>query len=510
MYRFRRHTKRATATLLALVIAISAVSCLFTGFSAAAFEQSDVTVLNNADGLSQNDSMVSSITTHAQNSPAEGPQVFKAYQPDKLADGIISTSSECEFYGSGMRFFDLAPEYSVSDKIPAAIGKLYADGSERFIQTTLTLKKLTDVNNIVVANHSNPNIRTYHYEIFAAKTAAELYKPENSVYLFTNVDNEQIQNFKIAEGKLTGVKYVGMRIYNPIYTENHMWNNDAFSIGLSALYPRMYEFNVHGKPSADQSGDILTEAGEMSCPADGSVVKSTELIYFDSEKEETKPASSTLIDGDLSGEFLASSIAWAEDNGGIKYFDDRYLKIEHTLDGLCDVSKIFVYNHKNQKVMTYKYKIYAAENKEDLYKEESLVYDFTNSAFMRGQMFTPNRKAKYVAMVITQPSTTTEYSTDNIYPRLHEFNVYGLRDGEVDPNAVDLKSDNNIAIPEGTSVVKSATVKQFGGTSETENSALTDTLLDGDVATELTAAAVFAGGTDNNVEYPAGRYVKIQ
>ena len=510
MYRFCRHTKRATATLLALVIAISAVSCLFTGFSAAAFEQSDVTVLNNADGLSQNDSMVSGITTHAQNSPAEGPQVFKAYRPDKLADGIISTSSECEFYGSGMRFFDLAPGYSTSDKIPAAIGKLYADGSERFIQTTLTLKKLTDVNNIVVANHSIPNRRTYHYEIFAAKTAAELYKPENSVYLFTNVDNEQIQNFKIAEGKLTGVKYVGMRIYNPIYTENHMWNNDAFSLGLSNLYPRLYEFNVHGKPSADQSGDILTEAGEMSCPADGSVVKSTELIYFDSEKEETKPASSTLIDGDLSGEFLASSIAWAEDNGGIKYFDDRYLKIEHTLDGLCDVSKIFVYNHKNQKVMTYKYKIYAAENKEDLYKEESLVYDFTNSAFMRGQMFTPNRKAKYVAMVITQPSTTTEHSTDNIYPRLHEFNVYGLRDGEVDPNAVDLKSDNNIAIPEGTSVVKSATVKQFGGTSETENSALTDTLLDGDVATEFTAAAVFAGGTDNNVEYPAGRYVKIQ
>ena len=90
MYRFRRHTKRATATLLALVIAISAVSCLFTGFSAAAFEQSDVTVLNNADGLSQNDSMVSSITTHAQNSPAEGPQVFKAYQPDKSNSGMYN------------------------------------------------------------------------------------------------------------------------------------------------------------------------------------------------------------------------------------------------------------------------------------------------------------------------------------------------------------------------------------------------------------------------------------
>ena len=513
MYKFKRYTRRTTAILLSLIIVISAVSCLFTSFSASAIEQSDLTVLNNADGLSQNDSMVSSITTHAQNSPAEGPQVFKAYQPDKLADGIISTSSECEFYGSGMRFFDLAPGYSTSDKIPAAIGKLYADGSERFIQTTLTLKKLTDVNNIVVANHSNPNIRTYHYEIFAAKTAAELYKPENSVYLFTNVDNEQIQNFKIAEGKLTGVKYVGMRIYNPIYTENHMWNNDAFSIGLSALYPRLYEFNVHGKPSADQSGDILTEAGEMGVPTDSSVVVSTEFFYNDgTEEKPVSKSANTLLDGDVSTEFMGGTADWAEDTAdGLKYLEGRSYKIVHTLDGLCNVSKIFVYHHKNQPVMTYKYKLYAAENKEDLYKDENLVYDFTNTAFMRGQLFTPNRKVKYVAMVITQPSSDTDLSSINVHPRLTQFDVYGLKDGQADPNEVILRDGADIPIPDGTSVVKSAVVKMFNGTNETESGVDYSVLLDGDLNTEYnTGNSAFAGGTDNNIEYPDGRYVKIQ
>ena len=511
MYKFRRHTKRVTAALLSMMIVISAVSSLFTGLSASAIQPSDVTVLTTADGLTQANSMVDGApTVYFQKTPAECPQLTKMYYTERLSDSNFN-SPDAEIYRGSATFCELKSGYNTSATTADAIEKFYIDGTERFSQITLTLKKLTDVSNIVVASHQNPVLRNYYYEIFASDSAADLYDAANSVYLFTNTNNHQLQNFKIAEGKLTGVKYVGMRLYNPIQTEGGRWVDDALAITVNALYPRFYEFNVYGNPSADQSGDILSEAGEMGVPTDASVVASSEILFNDGTGDVEIPVStSPLLDGNLSSEFMGSG-SWVEGtDNNFTYLSDRQYKIIYTLDGLCDVSKILVYHHQTQNRMTYKYKLYASEKKDDLFKAESLIKDYENSAFMRGQLYTPDLKAKYVALVITQPSVILDTTVSSIYPRLMEFNVYGLRDGETDPNAIDLLEGNNIAIPEGTSVVKSVTVKQFDGTSETDNSASTTPLLDGDTASEYNAAEVFAGGTDNNITYPSGRYVKIQ
>jgi len=511
MYKFRRHTKRATAALLSMMIVISAVSSLFTGLSASAIQPSDVTVLTTANGLTQANSMVDGApTVYFQKTPAEGPQLTKMYYTERLSDSNFN-APDAEIYRGSAAFCELKSGYNTSATTADAIEKFYIDGTERFSQITLTLKKLTDVSNIVVASHQNPVLRNYYYEIFASDSAVDLYDAANSVYLFTNANNDQLQNFKIAEGKLTGVKYVGMRLYNPIQTEGGRWVDDALAITVNALYPRFYEFNVYGTPSADQSGNILSEAGEMGVPTDASVVASSEILFNDGTGDVEIPVStSPLLDGNLSSEFMGSG-SWVEgSDNNFTYRSDRQYKIIYTLDGLCDVSKILVYHHQTQNRMTYKYKLYAAEKKDDLFKAESLIKDYENSAFMRGQLYTPDLKAKYVALVITQPSVILDTTVISIYPRLMEFNVYGLRDGETDPNAIDLLDGNNIAIPEGTSVVKSVTVKQFDGTSETDNSTSTTPLLDGDTASEYNAATVFAGGTDNNITYPSGRYVKIQ
>ncbi len=514
MYKVRRYTKRAVSAVLSLIIVVSAMSCLLSGLTASALSAGDVTLLNTTEGLSQANSMVAGEPmVYFQKDPAEGPQIISMAYPGNLSDSGFTTESE--IYGGSAPYYDLNSGYNGSSTELAAIRKLYIDGSERFAQITLPLKGLTDISNILVVNHVSETLRNYYYEIFASDKAVDLYNPANSVYLFTNVSNSQTQNFKIAEGKLTGKKYVGMRLYNPTQTVDGRWSDEAIARGVGILYPRFYEFNVYGTPSADQSGDILTESSGLTVPTENSVVVATEVTFNDgtTEKEISDKDASVLIDGNLATEFMGSG-TWAEgDAGNLTYFTDRSYNIIHTLDGLCDISKIFVYHHATQGLMTYKYKVYASLNRDDLFNSENLVYDYTNSEFIRGQMYTPNVKAKYVALSITQPSFSKDYAPISIYPRLMEFDVYGLKEGETDPNAVDLQEGSSIALPEGTSVVKATAVKAYDGTSEitrTDYWGDTTNLLDGDLSTEYYGPNSFAGGSDNNIEYPAGRYVKIE
>ncbi len=122
--------------------------------------------------------------------------------------------------------------------------------------------------------------------------------------------------------------------------------------------------------------------------------------------------------------------------------------IVHDLLKVEDVSRVLINHHPTKALRAGHYHLYASETREDLFKDESLVYkvvyDYVNQL---GQIFnfpTPV-KARYVAIRVFNPYATKDEteirsgaigaatkSAGNAYIRMFEFNVFGAAGATAD------------------------------------------------------------------------------
>ncbi len=449
MYKFRRYSKRSVAVFLSLMIVISAISCLFTGFASAAISAGDVTILNSTDGLSASNSVINPAGTKIgfQRTTSSGVAGIHCNTLANLTDGNFG--SQAEFYYSEAPFFDIKAgndsqgnPYTPATKEYAAIGTQYLDGSERFLQITLPLKGYTDLSNILVVNHKTPNLTTYFYEVFASDSEETLYNTENSVYKYTNTSKQQIQNYKIADGKLTGITHVGLRVYNPCYTEAGKWD-ESFIIagnGANIYYPRLFEFNAYGTITAPIEEVLTVDSSDtQAVPSDIGEKVYSDLVarFYDStnaNKSNHHLASlAKMTDGDASTEkdFMSNeNNATFTENGG------EYMNFDFTIKENSIIKKILVVNHAEAALATEKYDIIVSDTKEGLDTAVPLV-KYNNSNGEATQLFTvkdpEGLKANYLRIKVHTPFNWEKFNARGLAAsyavcRFMEMGVYGEED----------------------------------------------------------------------------------
>ena len=478
MYKFRRYSKRTIAAILSLMIVISAISGLFSSLSAFALDEADVTILNTTTGLSASNSVAdgSKVKIGFQKNPANGVSSVPAASNTigNLCDNNFS--NQTEVYWSAAPFYDLKEGYAQNDKTYDAIGTKYLDGSERFFQAVLPLKGKTNLSNILVVNHSAQDLQTYYYEVFASTDEATLFDAGNSVYKYTNTAQKQIQNFQIADGKLTDITFVGLRIYNPCYIDaNNEWNKErASQLTADIYYPRIFEFNAYGTVTAptDEAFSVVT-TDDATIPSDlGDKAYSDVTAKFynavgANSATFTMAKLQNMLD-DNSGterQFMDNTLRNAEftENGG------EYMNFDFEIKNNFIIRKLLVMNHTSPYLATKRYNIYVSDTKDGLDSAAPLVaYDNANNDAT--QVFTVKDesgiKAKFVRIKVLLPFDWAKFKAQSNLTASHavcrflEMGVFGDYDASAKFQYDLVQSDvtaSNLTYPEATNVTAGIT-----------------------------------------------------
>ncbi len=305
--------------------------------------------------------------------------------------------------------------------VPICDGSVYYD-------VICELDGLCDISDIVIVGSKTD--WKLSYELYVADNKYDLF---NNAPIYTHNVKKQLQHYKL--GGIKG-RYVGIRVTSVVTTEvGHEAKN-----GTWAYYPRINELNIHGKkveskvlkPYLAESKDALSAT---------SVVDKTKAYYFDGSANILLEDIDLdlLTDGEVSddeenlflGDNETTPFAKA-DGSGIEFYGDRALKIEYTLKGTATINDIFVHSNIQEKLITQEYKLYASNKYNELYNTP--IYEFSNPGKNAVQIYDVNISAKYVALVITKP-TTNDVDLVDAVPSLYEFDVHGLVGSDYDPNA---------------------------------------------------------------------------
>ena len=366
-----------------------------------------------------------------------------------INDGDIAT----QFMGTYTEpsYFDLADGYTGDSKTIDAIKQRYTDKS-RYLQVVLPLKGASEISNIVFCggNSSNGSTLASNFEIFASDSLETLF--DNSII---NCDNKtakkQIYNYEVKSGVLTGVKFVGMRLYDPCTD----WETVAQSFGVKNIYPRINEFNVYGTYTSD-SYTVLGAIDEID--TDKSAAKETPIVKFVNDGNTTKITDNVdkINNNDFSDLFTAIydkapyfDIADGFDKDskdtlaiGNKYItaNKRYIDVVLNLRGYTTIENVVVVNKNDGVEALGIYEIFASNNENDLWNANNSIAFCNNSPASKIQnyKFKDDKKPKdmlYVGMRIYNPvSSWSGTAFENfvslngvsaLVANLAEFNVYG-------------------------------------------------------------------------------------
>lgn len=221
----------------------------------------------------------------------------------------------------------------------------------------------------------------------------------------------------------------------------------------------------------------LVEANNVSNVPDAatSLVTSTTVTYKDYNGQTTEYSDESIIPQISDGAFTnfeLKSGAYAKNIGGVitLYRDGTiYTDVVHTLGGVCDISDVLVVNRPTGNEYGWiSYEIYAGNQRKTLFDGEPIFeYDNTGAKSRTQRFKTTNFKAKYVAMRVTASTSSDElnenWGSSSYTIRMQEFNVYGVKDAEYGKPT----EGNELALPESTSVVSSASAKYSNGTENT-------------------------------------------
>lgn len=126
-------------------------------------------------------------------------------------------------------------------------GMVYIDNEgnplpDTYADISICLMKPATVDKVFVANRSNGVLMTYKYAVFTSNSLSTLYNEENKMYEYENTFSAQYQSIPVNGTEM--VKYVGIRIYEPVPTPFTAYGPDS-------AYPRLEDIAVFGKYDTD-------------------------------------------------------------------------------------------------------------------------------------------------------------------------------------------------------------------------------------------------------------------
>lgn len=434
----------------------------------------DYSLNYNMDSINLENKVVSANTNFSITLNGESNSLY-CQDPQNINDYDITTGG----YTSGGRqaFFDPADGYDYFATTVDAIGTRHINGKntntgkDQYVTIETEFLSEVDVEDILIVNHNIERFRTGLYEIFAAATKADLYKAENSIVRFDNTGVKQkIQDIHFDTDKeLKGIKYVAMRIYNPIID----WYSDDMKAmyadpgqKVACIYPRIMEFNVYGKWSDPNykppRQDVLDNVDGID---KSKTIKWTNAIFQLTDEEGTISAAMSSADKIYdykydTGGYVATrakpfyTLKDGVDNTTtniddiVKIHNDgsRYFTMILEAPTGMTISDFVMVNHANEMFRTKSYEIFASDKMATLFDAEKSVLKFDNVKnkqiqnvhFNQGEELTD---IKFIALRVYDPVyswTSNEIKNfvknnqiNQIYPRIMEFNAYGVY---TDPN----------------------------------------------------------------------------
>ena len=465
MRNYKKMTGRITALALSMMIVISAFSGVFSLMSSAAVSSGDITVYTDYSNIKKDKVVTTAGNVKAYFNKGDGNGDKEFFQGSPRLSNLNDNnfSSEFETNYSSVPFYDIAAGHEPGEKSFSAIGERYIDGSKRWMSLVLPLEGATTVEDILVVNHSTPELRTYYYEIFAAATEKDLFNRESLVYTYTNANKDQVQDFHVKDGALKGIQFVGMRVYNPCCE----WT-EAFvaQYGANQICPRILEFNVYGTVTKEVLSVASSDDGTIPQDIGNSVSDKIEAKFYKQGVETeryTTPAK--LIDGKTDNangaDFMndKNSCTFIDADGTYHNDGSYYMDFTYTVHPDSTVKKILVVNHGDKTLRTGAYELYAGDDAATLYNAENKIGSFKNTKGEQRQVFTVNDKAglkkAYIGVRVTNPIFDRSLFTfDHTYScvRFNELDIFGESSGSSEnPDAkYTLTSDEKSTVPTGT------------------------------------------------------------
>ncbi|HIW72828.1 MAG TPA: DUF4886 domain-containing protein [Firmicutes bacterium] len=334
--------------------------------------------------------------------------------------------------------------------------------------------------------------RVYGYRVYASELREDLFKDESLVFQYSDAeDTTSMFAYEPEQGTLSKIRYIAVFV------------TDSTDGGW-----RLREFAAYGSLSEDQTGpsgpegpdepdvpDVewpeAPDGGNLFADAEAAPILAPEgnfansAYYLYTFVNGADPADlSVLADGDTKTHYDAYGFGSA-DRPGVLYDLGAYYDISHIRGwaGIADSEDYRVYG----------YRVYASELRADLFKDESLVFQYSNAEDTTGMFaYEPEQgtlgKIRYIAVFVTD-------STDGGW-RLREFAAYGSlsadQTGPAEPEDPD--------VPEQPEVNPDAYVHDWPAAPSGDN------LLAGATATTILApGGDFAGGKEQQYSFMNGQ-----
>lgn len=316
----------------------------------------------------------------------------------------------------------------------------WGDGST--MDLIFQLKNYSDLSAFSLINRTEKVHQAAYYELYAAHDKADLFKADSKVATYDRTDQvgkteEELDNRLVnlfSFNNLTDIGYFAIRLK---YVEP--------SKGFSPTQLSFRAMNIllcGNKSGTAVPNSHVTEDNMLEIPTD-------DLLHSqDVFSNATMFSPENLEDGSITSDSNISRVFAAWENDTARYIDDGsiFVTVGYDLGKPAEVSKFAVYNHISLPLRTYRYELYAANDKGGLFNEENRVEAYVNALGTRRQIFNVEDKgitARYVGLKVLFPCfdkgerfdlTKVTAEQNNIYTRLSEFRIYGtLSDLPDDP-----------------------------------------------------------------------------
>ena len=260
------------------------------------------------------------------------------------------------------------------------------------------------------------------YRVYASELREDLFKDESRVFEYSKANDVSSMFAYEPDAALGKIRYIAIFVTD---TRDGGW--------------RLREFAAYGTKSADQTGPSEPEVPDkpdtyykewpaapsgdnLFAGADASTILAPGGDFLASKEQAysfmngSDPADlSVLTDGDLTLHYDAYGFG-ENDKPGILYDLGGYYDLSH-IRGYAGI-----YNSENYRV--YGYRVYASDNLADLYKTDSLVFEYSDQKDL-SSMFAADvslERVRYVAVFLTD--------TQDGGWRLREFAAYGTKSAD--------------------------------------------------------------------------------
>lgn len=295
---------------------------------------------------------------------------------------------------------------------------------DRALKIEYTLKGTANINDIFVHSNIQEKLITQEYKLYASTKYDDLYN--TPIYDFSNPGKNAVQIYDL---NLTA-KYVALVITKPC-------TNDA---AIDEAVPSLYEFNVHGFIGNDY--DPTAAKYPDTSKMDLSTVESTygkNMLKYENisyvRRDVKMTTSGNAEQDELIKGFLESG------NDGKTHIDlpEFYVsddKVTALIFKLSDYDftkvKGFAFQgiaSNNQAHYTSNFKVFVAEEKEDLFLKENLVFEYKadeETPIQRGVFYEIPKNEQpvgcYIAFQIVKPHYN---AARDVYPRISYLWAWG-------------------------------------------------------------------------------------